>query len=370
MGAKIASLNSELDELREKTSDLPFWNSLLWEDRTVTVGDWALVDAWYRSRCLELPSIGDAMVPSVDMVNHSNEPDAYYDEDSEGDVEILLRPGFTVESGDEVTISYGEFKSAAEMLFSYGFIDRNTSKDEMTLALDSFPDDPLAQAKLHIFDQFPTVRLSRTEGTLKWESPYLHLMVLNEEDGLEFRVLQDMDGGRQLKLFWQDDDVTSRATDFEALTQNHPLCPLFRLRSVTVLAEQITSQLGRIRETPTSEEPGQPVSPELKDACIQAAGMLKEIEISLLEATVATLEEQVRQSYPCPPHPQPKLPFTASTTRQSEAKNSGDKIFPWIAPATFCSSISWITPSCLLLEHVTDQGCYSSSKQPCLPTTQ
>ena len=305
----MASLHSELHELREKTSDLPFWNSFFWEDEAVTLGDWALVDAWYRSRCLELPSTGDAMVPSIDMVNHSNEPDAYYDEDSDGDVEILLRPGFTVASGNEVTISYGEFKSAAEMLFSYGFIDGKTSKDEMTLALDSFPDDPLAQAKLHVFEQFPTVRLSRTEGVLKWESPYLHLMVLNEEDGLEFRVLQDTDGGRQLKLFWQGSDVTSQAANFEALTQEHPLCPMFRLRAVTILAEQMTSQLARIQSPPITEEPGQDEDAVLREACVQAAGVLKRIETSLLEAAVAALQEQVCQTT----HPKSRIPSTAST---------------------------------------------------------
>lgn len=109
--------------LREKSAHLPFWNSLFWEKESCTVADWALVDGWYRSRCLEIPSMGDAMVPCVDMVNHSHDPDAYYDEDGEGDVEILLRPGYTVSKGDEVTITYGRFKSAAEMLFSYGFID-------------------------------------------------------------------------------------------------------------------------------------------------------------------------------------------------------------------------------------------------------
>ena len=332
------------------------------------MADWALVDAWYRSRCLELPSTGDAMVPSIDMVNHSNEPDAYYDEDSDGDVAILLRPGFTVASGDEVTISYGEFKSAAEMLFSYGFIDRNTSKDEMTLALDSFPDDPLAQAKLHVFGQFPTVRLSRMEGKLKWKSPYLHLMVLNEEDGLEFRVLQDTDGGRQLKLFWQGSDVTDQAANFEALAQNHPLSPLFRLREVTVLAEQITSQLARIQSLPILEESEQAGGVELREACVQAAGVLKEIETSLLEATVEALKEQVRQS-PCPrPNSFQSTTFVWGL-HLSPVKSQESRVkHRWIAPTPrFSKFLTLIAVDLICFLSLTSR--HSSSKQICLPMT-
>lgn len=294
--AKMAALSSEIQDLREKASSLPFWDSLLRESGVATMEDWALVDAWYRSRCLELPSVGEVMVPCVDMANHSNEPDAYYDEDTEGDVEILLRPGFSVASGDEVTISYGEFKSAAEMLFSYGFIDKNMSKDDLTLILESFPDDPLAQAKVHIFGSLPTLRLSRTGETLTWESPFVYLMCLNEEDGLDFRILQDTDGNRELRLFWQEDDVTDRAGDFESLIRDHPYSALFQLRVVTVLAQQLTSQLERIRSPRITERPDLPESekPALRDACLEAAETLREIEGSLLEAALAALGEQVR----------------------------------------------------------------------------
>lgn len=249
--------------------------------------DWALADAWYRSRCLELPSMGDAMVPCVDMANHSNDPDAYYDEDGEGDVEILLRPGYNVSTGDEVTITYGKFKSAAEMLFSYGFIDPTTSKDEMTLAVESFDDDPLAQAKVHMFGGLPTVRLSRTDGTLKWESPFLHFMCLNEEDGLDFRILQDKEGGRELRLFWQEEDVTGRAAEFETITKDHPHDLLFRLRAVTILAQQLSNQLDRIRS------PSQEDAARIRKPCIETAHVLKDIEGSLLEDTLSSLEKEV-----------------------------------------------------------------------------
>ncbi|KAI6781701.1 SET domain-containing protein-like protein [Emericellopsis cladophorae] len=294
VAAKRNSLNQELEELCEKTKQLDFWNELFWEQRKISFEDWALVDAWYRSRCLELPSSGDAMVPSIDMANHSYDPEAYYDEDSDGDIEILLRPGYSVDPGKEVTISYGKLKRASEMLFSYGFIDKAYSTDEMTLMVRSFEDDPLSRAKEHIFGGMPTVQLRRTDGVLKWHSPFLHLMCLNEEDGLDFRILQDNEGGRQLRMFWQDKDVTERAADFEELTREHELCSVFRLRAVSILLQQMVDQLGRLRRAPQYED-GNPIhvdASDLRPVCVQAAATLKEIEGSLLEATVAALEKE------------------------------------------------------------------------------
>ncbi|KAF4125679.1 SET domain containing [Geosmithia morbida] len=293
VNAKMASLSNEFEQVRTAASGVRFWDALLGNSRAVDAQDWALVDAWYRSRCLELPSAGEAMVPCVDMANHSNEPDAYYDEDGDGNVEILLRPGFGVTEGDEVTISYGEFKSAAEMLFSYGFIDRDSGREEATLVLNSLPDDPLARAKVHVFGSLPTVRLSRKDGRVTWEAPFLSLACLNEEDGLDFRLLQDNEGGRELRVFWQEEDVTDRASDFQSLIKDHPIFAVFQLRMVAMLAQQLTSQLEQIQAPHIDEETdGSSPNPELRDVCVDAARMLREVEGSLLEGALGALQEQ------------------------------------------------------------------------------
>ncbi|KAM5352313.1 hypothetical protein ACJ41O_005036 [Fusarium nematophilum] len=292
--AKLSVLTSEFDELHEKSSGLAFWNPLLWEKEAATIQDWILVDAWYRSRCLELPRAGDAMVPGLDMANHSHRPNTYYDEDDKDDVVLLLRPDVEVTGGDEVTISYGD-KSPAEMLFSYGFIDRESALHEMTLPLEALPDDPLGKAKVRIFKAPPTLKLSRSGGSLMWHSPFAYLMCLNEEDGLEFRVLQGADGERELKLFWQDEDVTARADDFEALIGNHPLCQVFRLRVVAVLHEVVSTQLTQL-PSEISHDQLEPLrrAGVLREECIRAAGTLREMEASVLESAAEALEEQVR----------------------------------------------------------------------------
>ncbi|RSL93396.1 hypothetical protein CEP52_013291 [Fusarium oligoseptatum] len=261
-------------------------------EETATIQDWILIDALYRSRCLELPRAGDAMVPGLDMANHSHDPTAYYEEDDKDDIVLLLRPGVEVTGGEEVSISYGE-KSPAEMLFSYGFIDRDSAAHELTLPLEALPDDPLGKAKLHIFKAPPTLKLSRSDGGLSWHSLFAYLMCLNEEDGLEFRVLQGKDGERELKLFWHDQDVTARADDFEVLIEQHPLCQVFRLRVVAVLLEVVSTQLTHL-PSEISHDQLDPLRRAglVREECIRAAETLWEVEASVLESAAEVLEQQ------------------------------------------------------------------------------
>lgn len=239
------------------------------------------------------------MVPALDMVNHSSRPTAYYEEDEQDGVVLTLRPGVEVTGGEEVTISYGEEKSAAEMLFSYGFIDADHAVHKLVLPLDAMPEDPLGKAKLHIFKERPVLQLSRTDGGLEWSSAFAYLMCLNEEDGLEFRVLQGTDGERQLKLFWQDEDVTGRARDFGTLIEGHPLQQIFRLRVVVILHELVSTQLMRL-SSGFSHDHLEPLrrSGQVREECYREAVRLREIETSVLESAVATLDNEVRGPNP------------------------------------------------------------------------
>lgn len=297
MRAKINALTEEFEELQEKTRELPYWNQFLWEDARVTLDDWFLMDAWYRSRSLELPHSGEAMVPVLDLANHSSDANAYYEEDSKKDqVELLRRPGTKINAGEEVTISYGEGKSGAEMLFSYGFVDPARSTDTVTLPLAPMDDDPLGRAKAHIFGRPGTVEVGRTSGngSATWRSPFAWLACLNEEDGLEFRVLQDTGGGRELRVFWQDEDVTEHVGGFEELVRDHPLSDMFRLRVVMVVEDRVTSQLDRLRSESSVEELSSGSdAPGVRAACVDSVKTLRVQESSLLEAALQVLEEQV-----------------------------------------------------------------------------
>ncbi|KAJ4155624.1 hypothetical protein LMH87_000860 [Akanthomyces muscarius] len=299
LDAKVTALQSEFDKLRDASTTLPFWNRLFWEEDGAAFPDWLLADAWYRSRCLELPQASHAMVPALDMVNHSAAgATAYYEEETSGDVSLRIRPGASVAAGDEINISYGDSKAAAEMLFSYGFIDPDGKTRQLTLHLESFPDDPLGLAKRRVFGGAPVVTLRQTEGgsgggDRLWDSGFVHLMCLNEEDGLEFRILQDDAGDRQLRVFWQDEDVTERAGDFETLLKDHPLQALFQLRAVSVVQERAASQLQKLAAAPSSEQLEPLIAADIIDQNhVDLVSTLKDIERSVLEAVVAELEKE------------------------------------------------------------------------------
>lgn len=86
------------------TRCLTFTDVLL---RKLTFDDWMCVDAMYRSRALEFPGVGDAMVPAIDMANHASgdATAALYETDGNGNGVLLLRDGKIIPKGGEITIT-------------------------------------------------------------------------------------------------------------------------------------------------------------------------------------------------------------------------------------------------------------------------
>ncbi|GAB1201796.1 hypothetical protein APSETT445_000388 [Aspergillus pseudonomiae] len=107
--AKIASLENEFELLRQSTESISWCRKHWWDEDTgkFTLDDWKYVDAMYRSRMVDLPSSGHAMVPCIDMANHASEDivKALYDEDTEGNAVLQLRSGRKLHADEEVTIS-------------------------------------------------------------------------------------------------------------------------------------------------------------------------------------------------------------------------------------------------------------------------
>lgn len=109
LDAKLTSLEREFEQLREATEGIAWCQRSWWDEETgaLNIDDWKYVDAAYRSRMLELPGSGLAMVPCVDMANHvsGDGVKALYDVDSEGNAVLQLRWGKSLQPGEEVTIS-------------------------------------------------------------------------------------------------------------------------------------------------------------------------------------------------------------------------------------------------------------------------
>ncbi|EFX03245.1 set domain containing protein [Grosmannia clavigera kw1407] len=343
--AKRIALEYEFDQLHEKSSDIPYWQAAFWDDERAGTGPqlhhWFLVDAWYRSRCLELPQSGPAMVPCIDLVNHGSAPNAYYEENEMGggahggEISLLLRPQQSVAASDEITISYSggdgdgdgdddhcdTRKPASEMLFSYGFVDPHSIRQCVILPYRPLPDDPLAKAKLHVFGS-PGPRLEierfgaatddddddddndgckKVTPNVRWTCPFAYLACVNEEDGLAFQLRAETDGTQQLRAFWQEEDVTEKGRDFESLTKAHPLSAVFQLRVVTMLEEVLEAQLDEMQSAAADDTPIRALQQQQQQLSdnftarpdvAKQAGLLRDIESRVISSVLEALETE------------------------------------------------------------------------------
>ncbi|KAM7216290.1 hypothetical protein V8F06_008309 [Rhypophila decipiens] len=300
--AKTRTLRREFDKVREVSSGIPCWDELLWEHETVEFRDWIFLDAVYRSRALALPRSGESMVPCLDMVNHAEPANAYYDENGQDEVVLQQFTGVDISEGEEVTINYGADKSAAEMLYTYGFLDTSClpPKETFDFPLDlAFFECPLTRAKLAVFgEQQPKIHLEYdryagdiTPDLVHWECPFAYLMCLNEEDGLRFDTLQETDGKRELRVKFQGEDVTERAKDFKTLILDHDHRQLFKYRVVMAVEHSLSVELEKLNARKQSWSLGP--APGVRFECFNSARVLAETQRQILEAVWEKLETEV-----------------------------------------------------------------------------
>lgn len=188
------------------------------------------------------------MVPCIDMANHAagSNTTALYEADKEGNAVLLLRDGVVAKKGKEVTITYGDYKGACEMLFSYGFVDRavlhEENAKEMFLELEMMEDDPLALAKRRVSNAAPGVKITCNGGKVEWFSEFVYLIIVNEEDGLEFEVLQTTDASRELQVSWKGNTLSDLST-LPSLLEEEDLWPVFQLRAAAIIQSRVERQL-------------------------------------------------------------------------------------------------------------------------------
>ncbi|KAL3493413.1 hypothetical protein BJX62DRAFT_223867 [Aspergillus germanicus] len=302
--AKIAALEKEFEHVRQATEGISWCQDLWWDEDTcaVTLEDWKHLDAVFRSRMVDLPGYGHAMVPCIDMANHAPESavNAFYGKDEDGNAILQLRLGKQLHADEEVTISYGQEKSAAEMVFSYGFLDaKKNDTRQIQLDLDIPDDDPLGMAKMAFCREIPGVRIfgqTTSSGTVetRWESPIVWWACVNEEDGLEFAVLQSNDGSKQLKITWKGEDVET-PHHLRDLLAADPSWDIFQLRAAVLILERLETQLfilktteGMISDINDSEDMRALFRPEVFNTVTK----LRQLEGELLDMAINDLEKQ------------------------------------------------------------------------------
>ncbi len=264
---KLKSLDREFTLLRETTANVGWCQKYWWntDSGVLSFDDWKIVDAMYRSRAMDLPGTGFATVPIMDMANHATGSlaCARYETDSEGNAVLLMRDSEKLRKGDEITISYGDDNGAAEMLHSYGFIEsKMSSAKQLWLDLEIPDDDPLRIAKKHAANSAPGFRLFENPETgalnsqtsdsnarrILWEGAYVWLVNINEEDGLEFKILRTNDGETEIQMAWKG-AVLSDLSKLEALLLKEPHYDVFKLRVITTLKERLSEQLSRLDQS-------------------------------------------------------------------------------------------------------------------------
>ena len=294
--AKLNNLDREFTLLREKTALIDWCKQHWWDAGQLTFDDWKQVDAMYRSRALDLPGTGHAVVPCIDMANHASgdETTALYDTDRDGNAVISLRIDKKVYPGDEVKITYGDDKGACEMLFSYGFIeDTMTAAKELFLDLDIPDDDPLKYAKRAISEVAPGFRLflhSQSESTA-WEGSFVWLICVNEEDGLDFKLLQVTDGETELQLSWKGQEILD-FTKFPDLLKMEPYWEVFELRAISILQDRVFEQLQRLEGSKKHIEEICGLQ-EVEDVNYDNAMRLRDLEETLLLHALEDFEQKV-----------------------------------------------------------------------------
>ncbi|KAF2628360.1 SET domain-containing protein [Macroventuria anomochaeta] len=289
--AKLNSLLREFETVRTATENIDWCAKYWWDEDNglVTFDDWMCVDAMYRSRALEFPGVGDCMCPCVDMANHASgdATAALYETDQDGDGLLLLREDKKIGKEGEITITYGDDKGACEKIFSYGFLeDSITSARVMFLNLDIPDDDPLRPAKIFVSTAAPGFRVFEKTGDVDWESDFIWLVVVNEEDGLDFKVRQTVDGKRKIQALWKDDELDDTSKLREYL-HGDPLWDIYQLRATVLLQGRVETQIETLKEVGNPQKEA-----SVREVPWILAERLRTLELELLERAMDAFENQ------------------------------------------------------------------------------
>jgi hypothetical protein len=192
---------------------------------------------------------------------------------------------------------YGDDKGACENIFSYGFLEHAvTSAKVMFLDLDIPDDDPLRPAKVFVSTAAPGFRLFDKDDSIDWESEFIWLVVINEEDGLDFRIRQTVDGKREIQAFWKEQelDETSKLREY---LQGDAAWDVYQLRATVLLQSRVEAQMETIQAM-------QGLTQELtvRDVPWRLSERLRNLELEMLERAALALDSQVRTLVLLAPH--------------------------------------------------------------------
>lgn len=184
---------------------------------------------------------------------------------------------------------YGDDKGACENIFSYGFLEDNvTSAKVIFIDLEIPDDDPLRPAKIFVSTAAPGFRLFEVDNNINWESDFIWLVVINEEDGLDFKIRQTIDGKREIQAFWKEKELQDTSKLREYL-QEDSMWELYQLRATVLLQQRVEMQIDTLQEMR-----GHRRESSIREMPWRLAEQLRSLELSMLESARSVFEEQVR----------------------------------------------------------------------------
>lgn len=166
------------------------------------------------------------------------------------------------------------------------------SAKEMFLDLSVPREDPLGLAKIRVSNAAPGVKLSETKDGVEWYSDFIYLVVVNEEDGLEFRVSQTVDGGRELQTLWKETELQDPSTLGDILRRN-PLWDVYQLRAVVLIQQRVEKQIISLINTQDVESFEYGEDKAIRKRPRGLAVRLRQLEMRLLEMANESLEKEV-----------------------------------------------------------------------------
>lgn len=167
----------------------------------------------------------------------------------------------------------------------------------MFLDLDIPDDDPLRPAKMFVNTTAPGFRLFDKAGNIDWESDFIWLVIVNEEDGLDFRVRQTVDGKREIQALWRDDELDDTSKLKEYL-RGSPLWDVYQLRATVLLQGRVEAQIETLKEVGTPRR-----DTTIRETPWRLAEQLRALESGMLERAMEAFERQVRKYPSCTPRP-------------------------------------------------------------------
>lgn len=165
-----------------------------------------------------------------------------------------------------------------------------TSAKVMFLDIQIPDDDPLRPAKLVVNTAAPGFRIYDKDDHVDWESDFIWLALINEEDGLDFKLRQTVDGQREIQAFWKEQELDDTAK-IQTYLQHDELWDVYQLRAVVLLQDRVDAQLQTILDFGNPEH-----SAGIREGPWNLAERLRSLELDMLQRARAKFEDEVSVS--------------------------------------------------------------------------